>query len=259
MKREAIAGAERRGHKLKSFDKYKDSEVYYSTFCARCSAYLHVTALRISGRAVEGPCQRVCNCGHPLTPDDLDGQCTGCRGNELVLYPKTPAVSAKDMRFIEYCRKANREYEPSPEHLSDYFWRCQDCARRLGPGYQGDPDEQGYCGACVASKKIWAKREGDAIEAAGGLRAWKRKRIINKLLTAVDYAALCIAMIVGVGLGVPCLFIMLQGAVRALGEELRTLGPFDSTGAVVLIVILASFAWCALRWKAINRNPREKL
>ena len=198
MKRKAVAQAEGLGHKITRFEKYKDSGgLYYSAFCACCSAYLRVTAFDNSGRAVEEVCQRLCNCGQPLTADDLDGKCINCRGDELTLYPKTPVVRAKDTSFIEYCRKKNRDYEPGPEELSDYFWRCQQCAKRLGPSYQGEPDERGYCGACLESEKNWAKRKADTIEAAGGLRAWQRKQLINKLLTPIDYVAMFIAMIVG--------------------------------------------------------------
>lgn len=158
LKLEAIARAERLGHKLKSFNKYKDPDVYLSAFCARCSAHVLVTAFSCSGRAVEEQCQKLCVCGQPLTSADLDGRCEDCRGNPLTLYSKTPAIKAKEARFADYKKKRNREYEPSTEEASTYFWRCQQCARRLGPGYQGDPDERGFCSACIESEKIWAKR-----------------------------------------------------------------------------------------------------
>src|SRR5262245_43884939 len=105
LKREAVSRAEQLGHKIKRFDRYKDSEVYFSSFCAYCFAHLRVSASGHSGRAVEQPCQRFCDCGQPLTDEDLDGKCLRCRGNKLTLYPKTPAVRAKDAHFIDYCRK----------------------------------------------------------------------------------------------------------------------------------------------------------
>lgn len=259
LKHEAIARAEGLGHKLRTFDRHKDTEVYYSTLCARCSAYLLVTALGCSGRAVEERCQKLCVCGRPLTPDDLDGSCEGCRGNLLTLYPKTPAIKAKDARFIEYRRKSDPECEPGPDEVSDYFWRCQQCYRRLGPGYQGDPDERGFCSACNESEKIWAKRKADAIEAAGGLRAWKRRHLIGKLLTPIDFVAMFIVIIMGTALIATFLLIMLQGAMSAAWREIRTFVPLDKSDIVVLGIILGALGWCTLRWKALNRSPNDKL
>lgn len=258
LKLEAIAHAERLGHKIERLDKYRDSEIYYSSFCRRCSAYLIITAFGFSGRAAESPCQRLCFCGKPLIPNDLDGKCEGCRGNQLTLYPKTPSVRDKDAQFIEYCRKGDRHYEPGPEEVSDYFWRCKRCAGRLGPGYQGDPDERGVCSACTESEKIWEKRKADAIEAAGGLRAWKRKRIIDNILKPFDFAAMSIVFVVGTVFVVTLALMMLQGALTAAWHVIRALASLDKGDAVFLGIILLALGWCTLRWKALNRSPRDK-
>jgi hypothetical protein len=252
IKREAVAQAERLGHRLKRFDKYKDSEVYYSSFCARCSAYLRVTASGGSGQAVEEPCQRLCHCGQPLTPDDLDGKCVSCRGNQLTLYPKTSAVRAKNNHYIEYCRKKDRDFEPGPVELSDYFWCCQHCFQRLGPGYQGEPDEQGRCSKCAEAERIWAKRKADAIEAAGGLKAWHRKRLIKKLLLPVDCIACVIAIIFAVSILIAIVF---YGVWGIWNEICPMLSRTDDT--VCLIIIALSIAWVALRRKALNERPSD--
>jgi len=254
MKREAIAHAEKLGHKLKRFKKYKDEVVYYSGFCARCSAYLRVTAIDYSGRAVEGPCQKSCHCGQPLTPNDLDGNCETCRGNRLTLYPKTPAVRVIDANFIEYCRKKDQDYEPSLETLSDFFWRCQSCAMRLGSGYQGDPDEQGLCHKCAQSKKIWAKRKADAIEAAGGLKAWQRKRLIKKLLEPVDYVAVLVGLVFVVFTASFVLHAICGGIIQIYDELFQA---YPQVEGPIWIAMVVSFVWCALRWKILNARPSD--
>ena len=251
MKMEAIAQAERLGHRLKKFDRYKDDEVYYSAFCSRCSGYLRVTASGSSGEPIREQCHRECSCGEDLTPDDLDRQCEACRGNRLTLCPKTPAVRAKDASFIEYCRKQRKDYEPGPEELSDYFWRCVHCAKRLGPGYQGDPDERGYCDECIQHEKAWAKRKEAVIEAAGGLKAWQRKKLINKILTPFDFTATIVCLLAGSIAVLAALLWLGMGVVRFVREMLNESGE----DWIVLVVLLVSFLWVAVRWKALNAKP----
>ena len=175
---QAVIVAEKLGHKLKKFEFYTD---YYSAFCSRCSAYIQVTSTEFSGRGVEEICQQHCeSCRKPLTNDDLDGKCFECRGNKLTLYPKTHFVREKDANFNEYCSKGNPYYEPSVETNSDFYWRCQSCARRLGSGYQGDPDERGYCQSCIQSKISYTKRKAVAMEAAvnfAGKQSYSSKHV----------------------------------------------------------------------------------
>ncbi len=251
MKAEAIIQAERLGHRLGQFNKYKDDEVYYSVFCSRCSGYLRVTAYESSGRPVQEKCQKRCSCEQSLTPADLDGQCAECRGNLLTLYPKTPAVRAKDASFIEYCRKERKDYEPGSEQLSDFFWRCVQCARRLGSGYQGDPDERGYCDACVASETAWAKRKAETIEAAGGLKAWNRKKLINKLLTPIDYAALIVFFFTVATAALGTVIWIAMGLMRLARDVIKSAGE----DRVLLSIFGLSFLWVAIRWKHLNSKP----
>lgn len=204
------------------------------------------------------PCQRLCHCGQPLTPDDLDGQCVGCRGNMLTLYPKTPAVRAKDTHYIEYRRKKDRKYEPGTDERSDYFWCCQQCHMRLGPAYLGDPDERGYCSKCVELERIGAKREADAIEAAGGLKAWQRKRLIkqrkrliNKILFPIDCIAIFICVIALSAAAFATILFVIVGVLK----ELRHIWSTDDR--VLLFILAISVAWCALRWKTLNARPSE--
>lgn len=252
VKCEAISKAESLGHKLKTFKKYRDSEIYYSSFCARCSAYLRITASDYSGGAVEDRCQRFCDCKRPLTADDLDGKCIVCRGSRLTLYPKTSAIRADDAHFNEYCRKKDRDYEPSPETLSDYFWCCQGCHKQLGPGHQGDPDQRGFCSVCITSERFYTRRKAEAIQRAGGIRAWQRKRLLNKFLLPVDYTAIVISF-----LAFTCILLSaVSGALYSIWKGLRDMWS-HADDRVLICIVAAAAAWCALRWKRINSKPSE--
>ena len=201
-------------------------------------------------RSIEQQSKRVCDCGQFLTAYDFDGKCLRCRGNKLTLYPKTSAVRAEAAHFNEYCRKKNRDYEPSAETLSDYFWRCQQCAERLGAGYRGEPDERGVCDACVCSEQVWAKRKAETIEAAGGIKAWQRKKLVNKLLTPVDF----IAMFGGFLFAGCIALVALARAVTGVWREITSMWS-NSDDRVLLIIAIASTLWCAVRWKALNSKP----
>ena len=249
---QAISVAENLGHKIKKFERYDN---YYSSFCARCSAYLQVTADEFSGRAVEDICQQLCsNCRKPLTNDDLDGICLECRGNKLTLYPKTPSVRQKNSSFNEYCRKGNPDYEPSVETTSDFYSRCQSCARRLGNGYQGEPDERGYCQSCINSEISYAKRKAEAIEAAGGIKIWKYKRLINKILTPIDYIAIIIVFISIAGCVMVLALSILKIIFRLL-EEIPSAWTSNNENRIIIIIVLLAVIWCAIRWKHLNKRP----
>ena len=249
---QAVITAEKLGHKLKKFENYTD---YYSSFCTRCSAYVQVTSSEFSGRGVEEICQQLCeSCKKPLTNDDLDGKCFDCRGSKLTLYPKTTFVRQKDASFIEYCRKGNSDYEPSVETTSDFYWRCQSCARRLGSGYQGEPDERGYCQSCINSEMSYAKRKADAIEAAGGLKIWKRKRLVNKILTPIDYVAIIIGFLSFAALAMLTVVSILTAIYRLL-KDFSEEWTNSSENKIISIVVVIAITWCIVRWKHLNKRP----
>lgn len=249
---QAILVAEKLGHKLHKFEKRKD---YISSFCARCSAYVLVTSSEFYGGGVEDICQQLCNnCRNPLTNDDLDEKCIECRGDKLILYPKTPYIRKKDASFIVNCRKGNPDYEPSEEATSDFYWRCQSCLRRLGSGYQGEPDDRGYCQSCIDSEITYANRKADSIEAAGGLKIWKRKQLVNKILTPIDYVALIIGFLSFAALAM-LTAISIVTAFYHLLKDFYEKWTNSSENKIISFVVVIAITWCIVRWKHLNKRP----
>lgn len=74
----------------------------------------------------------------------------------------------------------------------------------------------------------------------------------NKFLTPLDYVAMFITMIAGTLFIVALLVVILRGAAIALWHEIRTFGSLDKADTITLIVIVTSFVWCIIRWKALN-------
>lgn len=187
---------------------------------------------------------RKSRCGHPITVLDLDGKCQRCRGHELALYPKTEAVKARDLRWVE---KSHKQDWDSEQLRSDYFWYCQYCGYELGPGYQGPPDESGCCAACART-----------IAAAGGVEALHRKKLERKLLTVLDGAAL-FAFYFPCVIAAACIAIFIIGTSAIAGwKELqstwnRSYGwSGDYQAMIIIIVVAVAGAWCRIRRKALD-------
>jgi hypothetical protein len=188
-----------------------------------------------------------------LKQECLREKCWHCglrAGEKHTLYKKTETVRAGEVSFEEYRKKTDPKYRPGREEFSDYFWHCKQCARALGPDYQGDPDEDGNCHDCSESAKAWKRQREITIQAAGGIEVWERKKFMNKILAPVDYFSVIIG---GLSALVVAVTIIFKGV---FGLWLKLSGMWESAGGKIFLILgVVSLGWCAFRWKAINEKP----
>jgi uncharacterized membrane protein len=70
------------------------------------------------------------------------------------------------------------------------------------------------------------------------------------LVKAVDWIAMLIAILAFVVL-IPVLILRgISGVVEALGWMLK-----NSSDAILLIMVVGAVAWCAIRWRELNKRP----
>jgi hypothetical protein len=190
-----------------------------------------------------------------LLQEWLNETCTHCgllAGDRHTMYPKTSGVRAGDAFSAEYRRKTKSEYGPGREELSTHFWHCKQCAKALGPDYQGAPDENGNCHACAERARKWETHKASVIEAAGSLKSWERIKLLNKILTPVDYVAVMISII---SASIALLFVVSNG-LFGLWKELGLMWSHKDD-QILLITVGLAFGWCAVRWKHLNAKPTD--
>ncbi len=189
-----------------------------------------------------------------LMQEWLQDRCWHCglgAGDKHTLYKKTAGVRAREASFAELRIKSDPTYRPDREETSDYFWHCKQCARALGPDYQGDPDDDGNCSNCATSLRAWEEHKRITIQAAGGIDAWERKKRLNKILLPFDYVFVTAGGISALILVLNILFTGVVGLCVKLSDTWST-----SAGKVFLILAVVSLGWCAIRWKALNETPK---
>jgi hypothetical protein len=70
------------------------------------------------------------------------------------------------------------------------------------------------------------------------------------LIKAVDWTAMLIALLAFVVVVATLIFTGIYGVVEALGSLLR-----NSSDTILLLIVIAAVAWCAIRWKELNKRP----